>query len=94
MAQNGNVWEWGESGFTAPNDLAGESRVFRGGRWFTNSFDLQSSSRSDSSPTFENFGLIGFRVASVPELSAIPEPSGVLTIVLVGMGSLLTRKRA
>jgi formylglycine-generating enzyme required for sulfatase activity len=33
MAQNGNVWEWGESGFTPPNDSACESRLFRGGYW-------------------------------------------------------------
>lgn len=31
MAQNGNVWEWGESAFTAPNDSAGGSRLIRGG---------------------------------------------------------------
>jgi formylglycine-generating enzyme len=39
MAQNGNVWEWGDSGFTAPNDSAGESRSLRSGFWsFTAGF--------------------------------------------------------
>lgn len=93
MAQNGNVFEWGESGKTAPNDVAGELRMVRGGDWLSFSGDLQSSSRYGSGLPTDKFEVIGFRVASVPELSAIPEPSGVLTIVLVGMGSLLTRRR-
>ena len=54
MAQNGNVWEWGESGFTAPNDTAVESRVIRSGYWFSSSGALQSSSRSFSSPPSED----------------------------------------
>jgi len=33
MAQNGNVWEWSESGSTPPNDDEVESRVLRGGAW-------------------------------------------------------------
>lgn len=92
MAQNGNVLEWGESGITAPNDSAGESRVLRGGAWVNGSFDLQSSIRGFDSPAIES-GAIGFRVAAIAKVSSIPEPSGVLTIVLVGMGSLLTRRR-
>jgi formylglycine-generating enzyme required for sulfatase activity len=50
MAQNGNVWEWGESGFTAPNDSAGESRLIRGGGWASNSGSLASSLRSSPAP--------------------------------------------
>ncbi len=34
MGQNGNVWEWSESGFTAPNDSSSEDRARRGGYWF------------------------------------------------------------
>jgi len=86
MAQNGNVWEWGESGITAPNNSAGESRVIRGGNWNRNSNNLQSSSRSGGSPSNEN-NKIGFRVA------AVPEPSGVSLLVIGGMGLLLKRKR-
>jgi len=70
MAQNGNVGEWGESAFTAPNDSAGEERVRRSGFWGSSISDpLASSVRSSSSPTVENFGR-GFRVAAVPEPSA------------------------
>jgi formylglycine-generating enzyme required for sulfatase activity len=87
MAQNGNVWERGESGFTAPNDSAGESRVVRGGSWGNNSFYLQSSDRGFTSPSFE-IGLIGFRVA------AVPEPSGVLMTLLGAIGFLVKRKRS
>lgn len=87
MAQNGNVWEWGESGFTAPNDLAGESRVVRGGGWLSASFGLQSSGRSGLSPSLGGFSL-GFRVA------AVPEPSGVLMTLLGAIGFLVKRKRA
>jgi formylglycine-generating enzyme required for sulfatase activity len=87
MAQNGNVLEWGESGFTAPNDSAGESRVIRGGNWTNLSVNLQSSGRLNFSPTSEGVA-IGFRVASVPE------PSGVLSTVLGAMGLMLKRRRS
>jgi formylglycine-generating enzyme required for sulfatase activity len=87
MAQNGNAWEWGESGFTAPNDSAGESRVFRGGVWNFASLSLQSSSRTNIGPTNEN-GSIGFRVA------AVPEPSAALMTLLGAMGLLMKRRRA
>jgi len=70
MAQNGNVWEWGENGFTAPNDSAGESRVIRGGGWGNSSDFLSSSFRNFGSPTNEN-SFIGFRVAAVPEPSSL-----------------------
>ncbi|MGK0185181.1 MAG: sulfatase modifying factor 1 [Verrucomicrobiales bacterium] len=48
MAQNGNVWEWAESGFNAPNDSAAESRVLRGGFWGDTSFSLRSSNSAAS----------------------------------------------
>jgi formylglycine-generating enzyme required for sulfatase activity len=54
MAQNGNVWEWGESGLTPPNDSAVESRVLRGGFWLNASSSLASSFRSSNSPSDEN----------------------------------------
>jgi formylglycine-generating enzyme required for sulfatase activity len=80
-----NVWEWGESGFTAPNDSAGESRVLRGGAWLNSSGDLAASGRLGLSPTLEP-NLVGFRVAAVPEPSAF-----ILT--LLGMISVVTRRR-
>lgn len=86
MAQSGNVWEWGESGGTAPNDVAGESRVVRGGSWSLNSNYLQSSFRSSSSPGNVH-DVVGFRVA------AVPEPSSVSLMVIGAMGLMLRRKR-
>ncbi len=86
MGQNGNVWEWGESAFSAPNDTAGESRVFRGGSWLHNSNILQSSNRFNNSPTL-GYDIIGFRVA------AVPEPSSMGLLVIGAVGFLLRRKR-
>jgi formylglycine-generating enzyme len=85
MAQNGNVFEWSESASTAPNDSAGESRVFRGGYYSSITNGLASSDRYSTSPTLEN-SAVGFRVASVPEPSTV-----VLTMLSVS--ACLTRKR-
>jgi formylglycine-generating enzyme required for sulfatase activity len=93
MAQNGNVWEWGESAFTAPNQTAVESRVRRGGGWFFGSDSLRSSGRGSSDPVSE-FSFIGFRVASVSAaVAVVPEPSSVGLLVIGAMGCVLRRKR-
>jgi formylglycine-generating enzyme required for sulfatase activity len=63
---SGNLFEW--------NDLtgaAGSSRGLRGGGWYDSSFDLSSSSRSSTAPSYED-NYIGFRLASPV---AVPEPS-------------------
>jgi len=86
MAQNGNVWELGESGFTAPNDTAGESRLIRGGYWFNSSGFLASSYRVDGSPSAENF-FVGFRVA------AVPEPSAFFLTLISAVCLVIRRKR-
>jgi formylglycine-generating enzyme required for sulfatase activity len=86
MAQNGNVWEWAESGFVAPNDSAAESRVLRGGDWDSTSDDLQSSFRNDFTPSVEDF-LNGFRVA------AVPEPSTLWMMLAGAIGLMIRRKR-
>lgn len=86
MAQNGNVWEWGESGYTAPNDSASESRVVRGGSWNTLSGLLASSNRTDLSPTDEG-STVGFRVA------AVPEPSACFLTLLGALGVVFRRRR-
>ncbi|MFK7909825.1 MAG: SUMF1/EgtB/PvdO family nonheme iron enzyme [Akkermansiaceae bacterium] len=86
MAQSGNVREWGESGHTAPNDSAAESRLIRGGFWSNGSNLLQSSFRSSNSPPIQG-DFLGFRVA------AVPEPSGVTLLVVGAMGLLMRRKR-
>jgi formylglycine-generating enzyme required for sulfatase activity len=86
MAQNGNVWEWGESALTAPNDSAGNYRPLRGGFWIDSSGNLASSFRNGDGPAGEGLN-VGFRVA------AIPEPSGVLLTLIGMMGVVLRRKR-
>jgi len=86
MGQNGNVWEWNESAFTAPNDSSSENRVLHGGSWINTEFHLRSSDHlSGGSPTYE-FDLIGFRVASVPE------PSTAILMLIAG-GAWLLRRR-
>ncbi len=85
--QNGNVWEWQESAFTAPNDSPSENRAFRGGYWndFSEGF-LRSSARYGYDPAVSNDG-VGFRVASVPE------PSSAMLMLGSGLMFLLRRRR-
>lgn len=85
MAQSGNVFEWAESGATAPNDSAGESRSLRGGSWLNASGTLAASGRAANSPTSEDIA-VGFRVAAVPEPSA-------LLLTLIGALGVVTRRR-
>ena len=77
--QAGNVWEWNDA------VISGSSRGLRGGSWNNDASYLPASLRNDIPPTFEN-GLVGFRVASVPEPSAV-----VLT--LLSVSACLTRRR-
>ena len=82
MAQGGNVWEWVESASDGTNDNTAETREMRGGS-FGDIFvqTLESSSRNGNFlPSYETFN-IGFRVASVPEPSA-------LSLLAVGLGGL------
>jgi formylglycine-generating enzyme required for sulfatase activity len=62
--QGGNVWELNES------LISGSSRGVRGDSWNLDSLYLQSSFRNFGSPTNET-GAVGFRVATVPEPSAL-----------------------
>jgi sulfatase modifying factor 1 len=76
MAQSGNVWEWGESGFMHPNDSAGESRAMRGGSWYFLSDNQSSSDRSDLAPSVRD-PLLGFRIGSeMPPEIAVEHPAG------------------
>jgi len=77
----GNVWEW--------NDLDAESsstRGVRGGSWGNVEDDLRSSGRFSLGPSFEGSS-IGFRVAS------IPEPSALVLTILFGTACVTRRKR-
>ena len=85
-AQNGNVWEWNESAFTAPNDSSSEGRAIRGGSWGSPGFPLRSSNRVDFNPSSED-AFVGFRVAS------IPEPSTAAFMILIPVGAWSLRRR-
>jgi sulfatase modifying factor 1 len=62
LDQGGNVWEWNEA------LIIGSFRGLRGGSWHADSSDLASSGRYSFDPMHEN-GIVGFRVATVPEPS-------------------------
>ncbi len=76
--QAGNVWEWNDA-------VIGSSRGLRGGSWVNDSASMSTSSRGSNSPTSELFR-VGFRVASVPEPSA-------LLLTMFSASVLLTRRR-
>ena len=86
MAQGGNVFELIETAFDGSNNTADENRELRGSAWGYGSYDMEASSRSNYSPSVETF-FYGFRVASVPEPSA-------LSLLAIGLGGLaLVRRR-
>jgi len=89
MGQGGNVWEWNETAYDGNNNTAGESRELRGGSWRDVSSSLDASSPGGFDPTFEYFSL-GFRVASVPEPSAL----SLLAIGLSGLALVRRRKQS
>jgi formylglycine-generating enzyme required for sulfatase activity len=70
--QGGNAAEWTES-----STMSGLERIIRGGDWFHNESDLIATFWDSELPT-AGVHTIGFRLA------AIPEPSSVLLIGLVG----------
>jgi formylglycine-generating enzyme required for sulfatase activity len=77
--QAGNVWEWNDA-------VIGSSRGLRGGSWNDTTTGLAASDRDTS--LVPSFGLndVGFRVASVPEPSA-------LLLTMLSASVLLTRRR-
>ena len=86
MGQGGNVWEWMETAYDGSNNTAGEIRDLRGGSWSDPSYMLDASRHINNDPT-SGILHIGFRVASVPEPSA-------LSLLAVGLGGLaLVRRR-
>jgi sulfatase modifying factor 1 len=85
--QGGNVAEWNTS------VLYGSTRGVRGGSWWDNDDDLYL--RGYAVPSLENSGL-GFRVASVADSSAVPEPGQIAAsgVLLIGGGLYwLVRRR-
>jgi hypothetical protein len=68
--------------------IPSENRAVRGGRWSSSESDLRASNRIERAPTTENSGVIGFRVASVPE------PSTYALLAMAAAGALwMTRRR-
>lgn len=78
--QAGNVWEWNDA-------VSGSSRGLRSGSWSDTSNFLPASSREPDMPTFEHSS-VGFRVASVPE------PSALLLTMIAASVSLTRRRRS
>ncbi len=89
FGMNGNALEWMESSVDGLNGAASDPRSVRGGSWTTASvLALASTVSTNNNPGTENANL-GFRVAST---TGIPEPSGVL-LVLLGTALLTLRRR-
>jgi len=89
MGQGGNVWELMETAYDGTNNTAGESRELRGGSWNEFSVYLDASSRVFQSTSDGSMATVGFRVASVPEPSAL----SLLAIGLSGL-ALVRRRRS
>ena len=88
MGQGGNVYEWNETAYDGSNNTVGEIRELRGGVWNGFGDHLGASSRTTTAPT-EELNNLGFRVASVPEPSAL----SLLAIGLSGL-ALVRRRRS
>jgi formylglycine-generating enzyme required for sulfatase activity len=88
MGQGGNVWEWNESASDGINDTIGETRGARGGGWKYGSDGIlmDATTRFDVWPWDTFDGDLGFRVASVPEPSA-------LSLLAFGLGGLAMMRR-
>jgi formylglycine-generating enzyme required for sulfatase activity len=86
MAQTGNVWEMTESpteGYS--NDLA-SPRELRGGQWTQPNDAVLSSSFKGTILAYDGGPDVGFRVAMVPEPSA-------LSLLAIGLGGLAMMRR-
>ena len=77
--QGGNVWEWNGA-------IVDSRRGLRGGAWNYYELSMRSSGRYADDPANENFS-IGFRLASVPE------PSALILMILSGSVMLVRRTR-
>ena len=86
MAQGGNVIEWTESAADSINNDANELREYRGGGWNDQWLSLHAIAKLSIEPEYDfNFG---FRVAMIPEPSAI-------TLLAIGLGGwAMIRRRS
>jgi len=81
--QGGNVWEWTD-GTIIP--LA--AREIRGGSWDSTEFELRSSNIATNKDPISGSQSIGFRLASIPEPSAV----GLFAVTLLGLAILNWRR--
>jgi len=86
MGQGGNVWEWTETARDGSNNIVGENREVRGGEWSHDQY-FQRASDWGSGPV-AGVDFHGFRVASVPEPSAV----SLLAIGLSGLAMVCRRR--
>jgi formylglycine-generating enzyme required for sulfatase activity len=83
--QGGNVSEWIESAFDGVNDSGSEIRLDRGGHYRGIEGNLRASTRIINGPG-SSIGLLGFRVASIPE-------PGSAALLAAAFPLLLRRRR-
>jgi len=87
MAQGGNAFEWTETAYDGVNDTPSEAREARGGGFSSPLDEMDSAFRiSLPAPGVQLNTEDGFRVASVPEPSA-------LSLLAVGLGGLAILRR-
>ncbi len=79
--QCGNVWEWNDW-----NAVSGTYRGLRGGAWNSNVGNLPASAGYYYAPA-DDYSFVGFRVASVPE------PTALVLTMLAGSVMVSRRKR-
>jgi len=83
MGQGGNVSELLETAYDGINNSPVENRELRGGQWTSGTSVLVASYRFDINPLYEVYG---FRVAGVPEPSA-------LSLLAIGLSGLAMMRR-
>ena len=84
MGQGGNVSEWLDNPYDGPNPNSADLRWIMGGSYNNFETQLQSSYMNNNLPTFAG-PTVGFRVASVPEPSAV--------FLMIGAGVLALARR-
>lgn len=86
MAQGGNAFEWTESAADGVNNSETENRGRQGGAFYGGDGDLAASAFRFGQDSPSSDFMIGLRVATVPEPSA-------LSLLAVGLGVVLCRRR-
>ena len=94
MGLGGNAYEWEESSYDLSNSNVSPVRAIRGGVWYGGDWNLSTLGRYRSFDIPPNdFAAVGFRVASLPSSSPVPEPSMMLIGTAFGLGGLIATRR-